>query len=237
MKVAISVGHGKYVTGASGIVSEVTEAIKVVGRVTEILKASAGVSVTSFYDETSRNQSDNIAQIVKFHNQLGAELNVSVHFNSFDPATGYVQMNGYKQVPGAMGVEVLYKTSEPLATKLSTAIANASGLKNRGAKYRDNLGFLNQVKNQAVLIEVCFVNSVADVASYNKHFEQICQSIAVGLGAVINPQPEAEVAISQLHQRGIINDPAYWVGAIQADKLPHLGQLMINMAKYVGVNN
>ncbi|OKL37042.1 N-acetylmuramoyl-L-alanine amidase [Domibacillus mangrovi] len=64
---------------------------------------------------------------------------------------------------------------------MSKAISTASGLKNRGPKYRTDLGFLNNTKKSAILIEVCFVDSLADAKLYREHFDAICRSIAESL--------------------------------------------------------
>jgi len=39
----------------------------------------------------------------------------------------------------------------------------------------------------AILLEICFVDSQADVAHYVKHFEKICQAIAATLKKEIVP--------------------------------------------------
>lgn len=167
MKVTISSGHGKYVSGASSIIDEVTEARKVVDRVVDILK-EMGEPVNVYHDNTSKNKKDNVNNIVKQHNLTTRDKDVSIHFN----ASTYTK--------SAVGVEVLYKTAtnKDLASKLSKAISVASGLKDRGAKQRDNLGFLNNTNKGAVLIEICFVDSEADVKIYKEKFEDICIAIA-----------------------------------------------------------
>jgi N-acetylmuramoyl-L-alanine amidase len=52
------------------------------------------------------------------------------------------------------------------------------GFINRGAKKRTDLFFLNQTTQPSILIEVCFVDSVADADLYRKVFERICNGIA-----------------------------------------------------------
>ena len=65
--IVISSGHGKYVRGASGILDEVDEARKVVERLADEL-GSRGVEVTTFHDDTSHSQDENLHTIVAFHN-------------------------------------------------------------------------------------------------------------------------------------------------------------------------
>ena len=61
-------------------------------------------------------------------------------------------------------------------------MANAGGLLNRGAKKRTDLSFLNRTAKPAVLLEVCFVDSRADVDLYKRRFEPICRAIAESVG-------------------------------------------------------
>jgi hypothetical protein len=178
--IAISSGHGKYVRGACGIIDEVDQARRVVERLADELTAR-GVAVNSFHDNTSKSQNENLNTIVNFHNKQKRELDVSVHFNA------------YEQVTKPMGVEVLYVSQQSLAAKVSSAIA-ASGLINRGAKKRTDLFFLNKTDKPAILLEICFVDSEADVEIYDEYFEAICGDIADVLGGgmdgVIEPPPE-----------------------------------------------
>ena len=69
--IVISSGHGKYVRGASGILDEVDEARKVVERLADQLGAR-GVEVTTFHDDTSHSQDENLHTIVAFHNSRRA---------------------------------------------------------------------------------------------------------------------------------------------------------------------
>ena len=52
----------------------------------------------------------------------------------------------------------------------------------RGAKKRTDLFFLNNTAMPSILIEVCFVNSVADADAYGSSFGEICDAIASVLG-------------------------------------------------------
>jgi N-acetylmuramoyl-L-alanine amidase len=121
--------------------------------------------------------------IVAFHNKQTRELDVSVHLNAGGDADKPV------------GVEVLYFTekNKARAAKVSAAIAKASGLKDRGAKYRDNLGFLKGTDESAILIEVCFVDSKVDAKIYKENFFEICEAIAESLSdkklPTYNPAP------------------------------------------------
>src|SRR4249919_560047 len=115
MKLAISSGHGKYIRGASGspvppYLDEVDEARRVVDRVAEILRG-AGVTVKTFHDNTSHDQSTNLNTIVNYHNKQVRDLDVSVHFNA------------YQTTSKPMGTECLYVTQEKLANTVASKIA------------------------------------------------------------------------------------------------------------------
>ena len=181
MDICISSGHGSRISGAVGIINEVHEARKVTDRVAELLR-TAKVGVKVFHDNTSTSVSANLSAITAFHNAQKRDRDVSVHFNAFAPTTA------------PRGTEVLYVSAQALATQASRAMALAGGFINRGAKRRTDLGFLNRTQRPAILLEVCFVDSVADVALYRERFEAICRGIAESIsGAKIPGEPPSVV--------------------------------------------
>ncbi|MDM5212641.1 N-acetylmuramoyl-L-alanine amidase [Peribacillus sp. NJ4] len=161
----ISSGHAKVVRGASGYLDEVNEARKVVPKVAKYLK-ELGCKVHTFHDDTSKTQRDNINTIVKYHNSKSRDIDVSVHFNAGTNEIG--------------GTEILYygDGNKALAAKVSKAIAEALGIKDRGAKKRTDLGFLKGTAKPAILIEVCFVDTKTNADAYNKSFDDCCKAIA-----------------------------------------------------------
>ncbi|WP_052343604.1 N-acetylmuramoyl-L-alanine amidase [Bacillus massiliigorillae] len=161
--VVISSGHGKYVSGARGYIDEVTEARNVVVRVATYLK-QLDVETYEFHDNTSKSQNENLKTIVKYHNSKQRDLDVSVHFNSGNTEEG--------------GVEVYYYDDSSLAAKVSKAIGDATGMKNRGAKQNKELYVLKNTSKPAILIEVCFVNVKSNTDAYGKHFDAVCKTIA-----------------------------------------------------------
>jgi len=190
--VAISSGHGTKVPGAVGYINEVTEATRVVDRVYELLQG-AGVKSAKFHDTTSTTQNQNLNAIVNWHNAQQRDLDVSVHFNCYQTTTK------------PMGEEVLYVTQQSLANDLAASMASASGLINRGGKKRTDLFFLNNTTKPAILIEVCFVDSKADVDIYDAKFEEICKTITEKIGQVSvspEPEPEPEPPVETVLQKG-----------------------------------
>ena len=183
-------GLVKFVSGAVGVLNEVTEARRVVPRVAHHLRA-AGAQVTEFHDDVSRTQSANLGAIVSFHNRQTRDLDVSVHFNAF------------QRTDGPRGTEVLHRNQATIAARVSRAMAQAAGFINRGAKVRTNLSFLTRTSKPSILLEVCFVDSSADAALYNRHFEDICRAIAESiLNRTVTPSPSPEPPLRPTIRQG-----------------------------------
>lgn len=179
--IAISSAHGRLVRGARGPapwgLDEVNESRRIVNRVVELLR-SAGVSVSHFHDETSTTVTANLNAITAWHNSRQRTVDVSVHLNAFEPTDS------------PRGTEVLHKSQATLAANVSRAMANAGRFINRGSKLRNDLSFLNRTQRAAILLEVCFVDSRADVNLFNQHFQAICRAIAESIsGARIPGEP------------------------------------------------
>jgi N-acetylmuramoyl-L-alanine amidase len=167
--VCISSGHSTKCQGAIDILNEVAEATRVVDQVAEELRAR-GVEVQTYSDTQSTSQDENLRRICDWHNSKTRNLDLSVHFNANEPTSKPV------------GTEVWHISQKELAAKIATAIAEASGLKDRGPKYTDGFYFLNHTEQPAVLLEVCFVDSQADAGIYRDRFANICAAIADVLG-------------------------------------------------------
>jgi hypothetical protein len=185
-RVAISAGHSTKCRGAADILDEVDEAWRVVRRVGSVLEAR-GIKAWTFQDTASTDQQTNLETICAWHNSLERDLDVSIHFNS----TG----EGRRKEP--IGTECLYVTQEALAELVAAAIS-ASGLIDRGPKFRDELYFLNHTDMPAILVEVCFVDSEADAAIYRRAFNVICNAIVdaiMGEGYTMPDRPPQMVLL------------------------------------------
>jgi len=194
MRIVISSGHSKFVRGAVGVLDEVNEARRVVPRVAQHLR-NAGATVQEFHDDVSRTQSANLGAIVAYHNKQTRDLDVSVHFNAF------------QRTENPRGTEVLHKSHQAMAARVSRSMANAAGFINRGAKVRNDLSFLNRTARPAILLEVCFVDSAADAALYQRHFEDICRAIAESiLDRPITPSPNPEPQVQPTIRQGDTGD-------------------------------
>ena len=147
-------GHNSIVPGAAKYLNEVTEDRKVKNKVIELLRKE-GHTVYDCTDDVGKTQSQNLKNIVSKCNAHSVTYDVSIHLNA----------------GGGTGVEVLYyptsSKGKSMATKMSKNIASALGLKNRGAKSRDNLYVLKHTKSTAVLVECCFVDSTTDKKKWN----------------------------------------------------------------------
>lgn len=161
-----SSGHGLKIRGAKHFIDEVVEARKVTNEIHRILTTQYNGAGSVYHDNTSTSQNQNLQTIVKFHNGQQRDLDWSIHFNAASV------------IDGPRGVEVLYYDAKDLSARVSTAISKASGLKNRGAKQRTELYFLKNTTKPAILLEICFVDSKADVELYHRNFASLCAAIA-----------------------------------------------------------
>ena len=205
-QVNISSGHSINCQGAVDIINEVTEARKVVDRVYEIVKAS-GKQCYKYHD-TSSSSTQNLVNIVNWHNGFNDGVDVSIHFNA------------YAHVDKPMGVEVCYYSNSSLATAVSKEIATAGGFIDRGAKQRTGLYFLKHTNKPAILIEVCFVDSVADVNLYRANFERICQAIAKSLiGSIVAQAPTTSTPVATAPKPTPTPTPSgdAWVRSLQVE--------------------
>lgn len=205
-QVNISSGHSINCQGAVDIINEVTEARKVVDRVYEIIKAS-GKQCYKYHD-TSSSSTQNLVNIVNWHNGFKDGVDVSIHFNA------------YTHVDKPMGVEVCYYSNSSLAVAVSKEIATAGGFIDRGAKQRTGLYFLKHTNKPAILIEVCFVDSVADVNLYRANFERICQAIAKSLiGSIVAQAPTTSIPVATAPKPTPTPTPSgdAWVRSLQAE--------------------
>ena len=205
-QVNISSGHSINCQGARDIINEVTEARKVVDRVYEIIKAS-GKQCYKYHD-TSSSSTQNLVNIVNWHNGFKDGVDVSIHFNA------------YTHINKPMGTEVCYYSNSSLAAAVSKEIATAGGFIDRGAKQRTGLYFLKHTNKPAILIEVCFVDSVADVNLYRANFERICQAIAKSLiGNIVAQAPTTSTPVATAPKPTPTPTPSgdAWVRSLQAE--------------------
>lgn len=185
--ISISPGHYGTRTGAHGLIDEGTENIRVAKRVTEVLRAS-GINTNYIEDNKSKSAKENIPWLIAQHNKTSREIDVSIHFNA-SPGTH----------SRGIGTETLVYSdkNKAVAQKITNAIANTSGLKNRGVKVRPDLGLLKGTNKPCYLIEVCFVNDSIDVSIYRRDFEKICRGIANELAKAVGKSLSTSTTLSE----------------------------------------
>ena len=103
---------------------------------------------------------------------------------------------------------MLYYDQVTVAQKVVDAICSVSGLKNRGAKKRTDVGVLVRTYEPAILIEFGFVTSKKDVELMDKHFEATCQAVAKLLAEHIGYTiKKEEVIVAQtIEAKVMLND-------------------------------
>lgn len=144
-------GHSHLTEGAVGNgYKEHVEALKYNDEFIKQMKA-VGYSVTNTTSEAKGAQAVLSEQARKANvvNKDG-RLDVSWHFNSASDKK-------------ATGVEVLYFDKKELAANVSSAMASALGIRDRGAKERKELYFLRNTNAPAILIEVAFISNTDDM--------------------------------------------------------------------------
>ena len=156
MKIAVRGGHVPKITGCSKFIDELTEDRKVKNAVLVYLK-QLGCDVLDVTPPDNTNTLHNdLSYGVDKANNWGADLFVSIHFNK-----------AYDVYNDPLGSEVCVHSPFDVAQRVVKGLVSL-GFKNRGQKVRGNLYELNHTNMKAMIIEVCFVESVADVGLYKK---------------------------------------------------------------------
>ncbi len=150
MKLAINAGHTPASPGASALLDEVACNRPERDRLIEELRAR-GHKVSDCTAPDAMAYPDELNTQVRLANASGAELAVSLHFNA----------------GMGTGPEVLYwegnDRARAIASKISSNIARALDLPNRGAKPRGKeLGFLRGTSMTALIVETCFLDRSED---------------------------------------------------------------------------
>lgn len=147
-------GHNAKCPGASKYLNEVTEDRKVKNKVIELLRA-AGHTVYDCTDDAGKTAGANLANIVAKCNKHTVDLDISIHLNA----------------GGGTGTEVWYytgsSTGKSKAAAVSKKVADALGLRDRGAKASSGLYVLKHTVAPAILVECCFVDSKTDQGKWD----------------------------------------------------------------------
>ncbi|EFI42361.1 N-acetylmuramoyl-L-alanine amidase [Peptoniphilus sp. oral taxon 386] len=184
LTIVIDPGHGGKDSGAimeSGLTEKELN-LKVAGRLYELLKKEEGyeVIITRTEDEFIK-----LVDRAAISNDNGAEIFLSIHFNSSDNKE-------------AKGIEVLYaseskvkiKTVEQkhFANELLKALIEETGCSSRGLKNRPDLVVLNKTKNVSALAELGFMSNEEDYKNIvdDNYLDKLANGLFKGIKNYVN---------------------------------------------------
>lgn len=167
-------------TGAKGYICESTENRIMVDLVNEYLRKGGAFVKTAKVDEANNYLE---LQVRHANNAGSMDVVVQIHFNA----------------GGGVGTEVLYTSSKGKVFAERVVKELSKHFKNRGAKKRTDLYWLNNTKAPSILIEICFVDSKSDTDYYKSNKRAIAKSIAEGIiGKEIREEPSQADIIYQV---------------------------------------
>ena len=202
MKIAIRGGHVPKVTGAKGIIDELTEDRKVKDSVIKYLRQLGCEVLDVTPPDNTNTLNGDLSYGVNKANNWGADLFISIHFNK-----------AYDHYNGALGSEVCVHSTFDIAQRIVNGLSKL-GFKNRGQKVRNNLYELNHTIMKAMIIEVCFVEATEDVALYKKlGHDLIGKTIAQ---AITNKKISATVETPK-NNKPTINNNNNWIKRLQEE--------------------
>ena len=199
MKILLIAGHGDGDSGACGNGYREADLTR---EVVTLLAPKLGEICNVTVADTSRNWFEYLgSHSYDFSNY---DYVLEVHFNS----------------GGGTGTEIFVTTSER-STGVEEAIVRqmcaATGYRNRGVK-RTNFRVISRIKSQGVssaLLEVCFIDSAADVRTYtqkkNELIDSIVSGIAEGFGLTRKAPARHWAAVyrDKLKAQGFVSESAW----------------------------
>lgn len=161
-------GHNFQSVGSMGYIDEVTEAEKVKNEVKRLLNIYYKKNID--VSPSNMTSSNDLAYGVTKANTNKANLFFSIHFNAS------------KKTDNPVGCEVwTYNKVLPQAKRVCDNLERL-GFKNRGVKHSKTLYELRKTNMKAMIIEVCFVDSKADVDNYiNVGYKKVAKAIVEGI--------------------------------------------------------
>ena len=174
MKIGIDLGHGcNYAGGAVGTIKE-EEIINTVGNKVISKLRALGHNVIECRPSTASSTSNSLNKRCATANNNNVELFVSIHANA----------------GGGVGTEIYTYNAKQHSYAVNVLNNICSlGFRNRGIKSGNNLAVINGTKAEAMLIEICFVDTQSDVDLYKNNIENIADAIVKGLvGTTITTQ-------------------------------------------------
>ncbi|PGD58090.1 cell wall hydrolase [Bacillus wiedmannii] len=165
-KLAGSGGHNSIVQGANSIYGkEHVEDRLFLDAVAKYVQA-AGWGYVNCSDEVGKTQYDVWNNAANNHLRVvDSGVDLQFHLNA---------------TPGGTGCEVWLHPSygnRELAAKISKAMADAFGLRDRGIKFSTELGWINKTKT-GLLPEICFIDNETDMQKYRANFDKAAKAVA-----------------------------------------------------------
>lgn len=166
MKIGIDLGHGcNYDGGAVGIIKE-EEIINTVGNKVISKLRTLGHTVIECRPSVTSSTRDSLNKRCANANNNNVELFVSIHANA----------------GGGVGTEIYTYNAKQHSYAVNVLNNICSlGFRNRGIKSGNNLAVINGTSMEAMLIEICFVDTQSDVDLYRNNIENIADAIVKGL--------------------------------------------------------
>ena len=156
MRIAVRGGHCPRVPGASKFIDELTEDRKVKESVIKYLRQLGHEVLDVTPPDNTNSSSVDLSNGVNRANLFNADLFVSIHFNK-----AYDVYNCF------LGSDVCVYSPFDTAQRVVNGLSSL-GFKNRGQKVRPQLYEIRHTNMKAMIIEVCFVESISDVSLYKK---------------------------------------------------------------------
>ena len=153
MKIGINCGHtvsGTPGSGAVGFLNESNETRAVGYELMRMLK-ERGHTVVDCTDDKSANVNANLKAICSLANAQPLDLFLSIHFNAGGGRGSEIYTYGSREISGAREIN---------------AALSRLGFKNRGIKDGSHLYVIRHTNAQAMLVEVCFVDTKSDAELY-----------------------------------------------------------------------
>lgn len=168
MKVILNAGHTKSGagSGAIGYLNESEETRKIVSLIRYYMRGKGHEVILANVDKAESQAAYLYGVARKANKEIDADLFVSVHLNA----------------GGGNGCECYtWKGNESAAAVGICEELSALGFRNRGVKDGSHIYVISKTKTPAVLVEVCFVDSMADTKNYKRLGSKVAQAITRGI--------------------------------------------------------
>lgn len=181
----ISAGHRGPKTGATGLIDEGRETIRLRNALVERMMMETASNANIRTDEDGAELAAVIRDVNRWCGDASRDFAVEIHFNSAaDP-----QANGTECIiadrHSRRSEEIARAVNETICRVLGTRDrTNGRGWKTEGQSARGVLGFVRQTKCPAVIVEVCFVGSAGDVRAYYGKFSELADKLAETLRGI-----------------------------------------------------